>query len=77
MDIKNHGGPTYPLPDWSAVEWPKDAPADFGTGMTLRDWFAGQALAGFAHRAFGLDSAEHYSRLAYQWADAMLAERTT
>lgn len=47
-------------------------------GMTLRDYFAGQALAGFA----GSQSANVYSwvedrvaRSAYEIADAMLAER--
>lgn len=48
-------------------------------GMTLRDWFAGQALAGLASRADrdptldgGLISAG-----AYALADAMLKERST
>lgn len=48
-------------------------------GMTLRDWFAGQALAGFfanAHtphmNAADNDAAEY----CYRMADAMLAART-
>lgn len=50
-------------------------------GMSLRDWFAGQALAGllpeyldrngFGHATVGQNSAAH----AYRIADAMLAER--
>ena len=49
------GGPAFP------ETWPNQAPRP---GMTLRDWFAGQAVAGGvpAHRA-------------YECADAMLAAR--
>ena len=46
-------------------------------GMTLRDWFAGQALAGIAGMSgdnFSL-SPEDEAEWAYQRADAMLAER--
>ena len=49
-------------------------------GMTLRDWFAGQALVGLmSHNAhdhcplFG--DGEPFARDAYLVADAMLAER--
>lgn len=42
-------------------------------GMTLRDWFAGQALAGLmANPSLGDDRAPHY---AFFLADAMLIER--
>lgn len=40
-------------------------------GMTLRDWFAGQALATCAD----LEKAKSAAAWAYQVADAMLAER--
>ena len=48
-------------------------------GMTLRDWFAGQALAGFlasesSDAGFYSDSA-HAANQAYSLADAMLAQR--
>jgi hypothetical protein len=44
-------------------------------GMTLRDWFAGQALA--SHILRGLQCAENevVARQAYGLADAMLAQR--
>jgi len=42
-------------------------------GMTLRDYFAGQALAGLASLVPPCtESSAHY---AYEYADAMLAER--
>ena len=66
---KNDGGPAFPM---SFGEGPSQE------GMTLRDWFAGQALAGLASlptlTVKSLDD-EPYSRVAYRLADAMLAER--
>ena len=49
-------------------------------GMSLRDYFAGQALKGLLSSAdFGTATVrttfEHYSACAYHHADAMLAER--
>lgn len=51
-------------------------------GMTLRDWFAGQALVALANEHHGNDwgtgGVEHgpiCARKAYSIADAMLAER--
>ena len=42
--------------------------------MALRDWFAGQALAGFAAKhAHG--NCSTYASDAYKAADAMIAER--
>lgn len=43
---------------------------------TLRDWFAGQALAGRMADGFtGVDDASVNARVAYKMADAMLAQR--
>ena len=45
-------------------------------GMTLRDWFAGQALMGIcAHLGPHAMSQEEYARDAGYKADAMMAER--
>ena len=47
-------------------------------GMSLRDWFAGQALAGWM-ASFTPDcgvKAKQCAELAYELADAMLAART-
>jgi hypothetical protein len=70
MSTINDGGPAFPrhaleikLPDGSVV--PKDP------GMTLRDWFASQAM-----REVGWHSDKDKSaRLAYEIADAMLRAR--
>lgn len=45
-------------------------------GMTLRDWFAGQALAGMlANSADNWSDHSFAAKWAYEAADAMLAER--
>jgi len=73
--MNEDGGPAFPfaLIDASKVTQ-RDLP-----GMSLRDWFAGQALAGWL-ASFGEDQAptapyENQAKLAYGLADAMLAER--
>lgn len=53
------------------------APAGHGMGMTLRDWFAGQALAGIcANTDWMPTDVESVTRDAYAHADAMLAARS-
>lgn len=71
-----HNPPAFPVQwDYAANE----------TGMTLRDWFAGQALSYAAF--YAVDSESHpmrqdflpeewAARMAYSFADAMLAERS-
>jgi len=51
-----------------------DAKGFIGTGMTLRDWFAGQALAGIC---VGVDDPNEpwIAQKAYQIADAMMEAR--
>ena len=50
----------------------------FGQGMTLRDHFASQVLAGWISSAVDhevyLDPA-HYADMSYEFADAMMARR--
>jgi anaerobic selenocysteine-containing dehydrogenase len=49
-----------------------DGMRTYQPGMTLRDWLAGQALAGWVDQGHShRDAAKH----AYDMADAMLAER--
>lgn len=63
--IEAHGGPAFP----AKYKLPSDGEYQ-SPGMTLRDWFAGQALAGLA--ATEGDASTKY---AYFLADAMLEAR--
>ena len=67
--MKNDGGPAFPRPYMVS-----------GTpGMSLRDWFAGQAMVGLMSdpglRPSNTDEFEHMATRLYQVADAMLKER--
>lgn len=66
--IKESGGPAFPviIPGRGGNGW---------QGMTLRDWFAGQALAGMLGDPERRGSAKDFSHYAYEMADAMLAKR--
>ena len=72
--MKNDGGPAFPIyqPDMNVGD-------DAGPGMSLRDWFAGQAMVGLMSdsglRPSNLDEFEHMATRLYQVADAMLKER--
>lgn len=59
------GGPAFPNNDQNGCAF---------AGMTLRDWFAGQALAGILDRTYGIPVSIIAER-SYQMADAMLAAR--
>ena len=73
--VTEDGGPAFPMPDQYT---PQGDPAWQGSsGMTLRDWFAGQALA-IVHKRFENDAdpdLESIAMQAYFIADAMLEER--
>ena len=45
-------------------------------GMTLRDWFAGQALAALIAAASDCEHPDETAYNAYKQADSMLAQRT-
>ena len=71
--------PAFPRPasqvNHLLVDWDVD-PGD--TGMSLRDWFAGQALAGLATKLpdnARTSSFLHLAEAAYDAADAMLEVR--
>ncbi len=73
MSTKDNGGPAFPTD-------PNTQPGFYQHhGMSLRDWFAGQALGAFLH----INNANYagpivfaeVAGVAYLQADAMLAER--
>jgi hypothetical protein len=68
-DKRKDGGPAYPT-----YHHPLDD--SDRKGMTLRDWFAGQALGSILTQEIaGAAEKIVWAELAYQYADAMLAQR--
>lgn len=63
----NYNPPAFPA-HWNGLQ-----PAQ--QGMTLRDWFAGQALAGALADSSRDLYAYEYAESAYEYADAMLKAR--
>lgn len=74
MSKRDDGGPAYPIPD------ERDPVTGEGImqgspGMSLRDYFAGQALAGLVVGDEGGTYHQQNAAMAYSLADAMIAER--
>ena len=66
MSACDDGGPAFPIPGLQDD-------ADFN-GMSLRDYFAAQAMAGFLAQP-GIINPTQDAALAYRMADAMLKAR--
>ncbi|CAB4156112.1 hypothetical protein UFOVP673_40 [uncultured Caudovirales phage] len=73
----NDGGPAFPCEVYIC---PQDTEPSKFSGMSLRDWFAGQALNGYL--ASWSDDSDpiffepcHTAKTSYAYADAMLAAR--
>jgi hypothetical protein len=66
MSKPNDGGPAFPC---------TDAKGFTSEGMSLRDYFAGQALAGMDTDGYTLIGMQSIVQRAYCLADAMLDER--
>lgn len=71
----NDGGPAFPVPSVAWKEKGEDRVAIGTRGMTLRDYFAGQALAGALGETTCDVSPIELAKIAYREADAMLAAR--
>jgi hypothetical protein len=71
---KENGGPAFPI----EVNCAQSGARLTMPGMTLRDYFAGQALAGWLASYAGVTqviSHDNTAEESYKFADAMLAER--
>ena len=72
MGERNDGGQAFPS---TIKSWNDHTAQDHG-GMSLRDWFAGQALAGRLANPSVIDTRADYAADAYKQADAMLRARS-
>ena len=70
MNTKSNGGSAFPVADDRS---PIDAHGS--PGMSLRDWFAGQAISGFLAHPQDICDPKITARQAYLIADAMLKDR--
>lgn len=69
-------------PAFPTTEYYDEKPIGCYSGMSLRDYFAAQALTGLMDKGwqqdgtpFSADKAARTARIAYAFADAMLVER--
>ena len=65
-NMKNDSGPAFPCDDGQFKQY---------CGMSLRDWFAGQALCSFAFEWMSEDNYKKAAEACYQMADSMLKAR--
>lgn len=76
MSTHNDGGAAFPV--IPACDDLGEIPAGYPfpeTGMSLRDWFAGQALAGLAANPQNYGDYDEFAKRSYLCADAMLKAR--
>lgn len=66
------GGPAFPR---TANDADRNADIYSEIGMSLRDYFAGQALAGLLSCSTTSGNARLFATEAYEFADAMIARR--
>ena len=65
---QDDGGPAFPMPPSSEYVHPGE------DGMSLRDYYAGQALIGMMNK-WDTSPNKNIARACYQVADALVAER--
>jgi hypothetical protein len=77
VSARDNGGAAFPDPGRAQSAKQREVLTD--TGMTLRDYFAAAALQGFIACHSGMDvctpDPQQAAGRAYEYADAMLAER--
>jgi hypothetical protein len=73
-NVANNGGPAFPTDDY----YVDGGKFQGGTGMTLRDYFAGQAIVGLVGK-IGIDEKYNTDKaaawFAYRVAEEMITER--
>jgi hypothetical protein len=73
--MSENGGPAFPIHPGMVIDRQGVRETQ---GMTIRDWFAGQALVGYAaNPQFVEAKSPLVASWAYEQADAMLAARNT
>lgn len=80
MSARDSGGPAFPQHGWTKDPDTLKRMRESGIGMTLRDWFAGNALQAYlAGRNIDSRDANQnvVARTCYSYADAMLAARNS
>jgi len=74
----NDGGSMFPWSEITETNFSREIIEIRHRGMSLRDWFAGQALAGSLATSEGFDmKIADVAKYAYLYADAMIAARST
>lgn len=75
MSTRDTGGNAFPTGDWE-YDRENNIVSFQQRGMTLRDYFAGQAITSImSNDWYGDSDARRIARLAYELADEMLYER--
>lgn len=75
MSAQNDGGPAFPQHVWTTNPEVLERMKNQG-GMTLRDWFAGQALVGLiACEDSKPQTVQEYAEFSFMIADTMLKRR--
>lgn len=74
MSEKPNGGPAFPCSNEQFTHGNPQT-GDAWSGLSMRDWFAGQALAGATKHEGCQPGPEGMAKRAYALADAMLAAR--
>jgi len=72
----NDGGPAFS--SWPYKPWkhePSINEMNYYSGMTLRDWFAGQALSGLLACPKTSGTYDGFVTDAYKYADSMISQR--
>ena len=79
-EMQPYSGSAFPvIPPLGADQQPAAGYPYPDPGMSLRDWFAGQALAGYLASCAGMEvslNPRHAAQYDFEAADAMLAARS-